>query len=70
MAKPEELDLVLWYDLSSMRPDEFARTNARRWTEAVRVRKAYLDGFQDADAEHAAQQEQEQWLRQQVQMDA
>lgn len=51
MPAPPELDLVLWYDLSPMRPDEYAATNAWRWTEAVTLRAAFEQGKRDAHHE-------------------
>ena len=37
-----------------MRPDEYANTNARRWTEAVTLRNAYDGGVMDARKESQA----------------
>lgn len=54
VPKPEGLDLIAWYDLSPMRPDEYAHTNARRWTEAVTLRNAYDGGVMDARKESQA----------------
>ena len=48
MPKPEGLDVIAWYDLSPMRPDEYANTNATRWREAVTLRGAYDSGVMDA----------------------
>ncbi len=41
----------MWYDLSPMRPDAYARTNAWRWQEAVMLRNAYENGRSDAHHE-------------------
>lgn len=43
--------LAKWFDLSPMRPDEWAVTNARRWNEAMQLRIAYDAGVEDARAE-------------------
>jgi hypothetical protein len=43
---------MLWYDLSPMRPDEYAATNAWRWHEAVTLRNAWEQGQADAHREH------------------
>ncbi len=51
---------MIWYDLSPMRPDDYARTSARRWTEAVACRSAYEEGTRDAAREGAAYHEQQQ----------
>jgi hypothetical protein len=48
---------MTWYDLSPMRPDDFARTNVFRWREAVACRGAYERGVQNAT------QEAENWQR-------
>jgi hypothetical protein len=65
-AIPEDLDLVLWYDLSPMRPDEYMRQNAWRWQEAVTLRSAYLEGKEDATREKHTRDT----LMQKVQMQA
>jgi len=44
----------MWYDLTPMRPDEYANTNARRWLEAVALRRAGQDGIEQAAAEKRA----------------
>ncbi len=54
MPKPEGLDVIAWYDLSPMRPDEYAETNASRWREAVMLRSAYENGVADARQESQA----------------
>ena len=45
------MELILWYDLTSMRPDEYAAMNAFRWQEAVVLRTAFEDGRADAHRE-------------------
>lgn len=45
---------MTWYDLSPMRPDDYARTNARRWTEAMACRSAFDEGMRDAAREGEA----------------
>ena len=47
------MELILWYDLTSMRPDEYAAMNAFRWQEAVVLRSAFEDGKADAHRERA-----------------
>ena len=51
VEKPDEWELVMWYDLSPMRPDEYAETNARRWVEATTLRTAGESGQRDAAKE-------------------
>jgi hypothetical protein len=51
VPKPEEFELIMWYDLSPMRPDDYLRVNAYRWHEAVALRNAYNEGVQDAARE-------------------
>lgn len=51
VPKPEDLDVIAWFDLSPMRPDEYMRTNAYQWHEAVVLRNAYEFGRQDARRE-------------------
>lgn len=41
----------MWYDLTPMRPDEYANTNAHRWLEAVALRRAGNEGIEQAAAE-------------------
>jgi hypothetical protein len=53
VAKPEGFDLVTWYDLSPLRPDEYMRTVAYRWQEAMALRNAYQIGVDDATREGA-----------------
>lgn len=38
----------MFYDLSPMRPDEFGRQRARRWTEAMQCRVAAQEGIEQA----------------------
>lgn len=45
---------MTWYDLTPMRPDQFAKTNVFRWREAVACRGAYERGIQDATRENDA----------------
>ncbi len=45
-----------WFDLSPMRPDAFAETNAWRWHEALTLRVAYHRGYEDAKSEGATMQ--------------
>ncbi len=54
---PEGFELNSWYDLSPMRPDEFAATNAWRWHEALTLRMAYQRGYEDARSEGATMQQ-------------
>jgi hypothetical protein len=51
VPKPEGFDVIAWYDLSPMRPDEYAETNAWRWHEALVLRNAYQMGVDDAKHE-------------------
>lgn len=44
----------MWFDLSPLRPDEWARTSYRRWVEAETLRAAYQRGYADAKDEHNA----------------
>jgi hypothetical protein len=37
-----------------MRPDEYMKTNAYRWTEAASLRVAYQNGYDDAKHEKQA----------------
>lgn len=48
--------MIAWYDLSPMRPDEYANTNASRWREVVTLRNAYDGGVADARREAQAVQ--------------
>jgi len=48
---------MTWYDLSPMRPDDYAKTQARRWTEASVCRSAFDQGVRDAAREGEAQQQ-------------
>lgn len=41
----------MWYDLSPMRPDDYAKTEARRWIEALALRRAGQDGMEQAASE-------------------
>lgn len=43
----------MFYDLSPMRPDEFGRQRARRWTEAMQCRIAANEGIEQARNEAA-----------------
>jgi hypothetical protein len=52
--KPADYDLVMWYDLSPLRPEEYLNTRADTWTEAVQLRNAALDGIASAKAEAGA----------------
>lgn len=45
----------MWYDLSPMRPDEHAKTDARRWVETTALRQAGNDGIQEATDEGETQ---------------
>ena len=47
---------MTWYDLSPMRPDDFANTQARRWMEATACRVAFDEGQRDAAREGEAHQ--------------
>ena len=48
---PEDFHRITWYDLSPMRPDDYARQEVFRWREAVACRNAYEQGVQDAARE-------------------
>lgn len=48
---PAWLDRALWYDLSPMRPDDLAATDATRWTEAIQLQRAWHEGIADANDE-------------------
>lgn len=50
---PAWLDLALWFDLSPVRPWEWAGIPADSWTEAVQVRDAWAAGQADARDEAA-----------------
>jgi hypothetical protein len=43
VEKPEGYDLITWFDFSPMRPDEYAVTDAERWTEALELRNVIED---------------------------
>jgi hypothetical protein len=43
VEKPEGYDLITWFDFSPMRPDEYAATDAERWTEALELRNVIED---------------------------
>lgn len=47
----------MWFDLSPLRPDEWARTRARPWREAAMLRSAYREGY---DAVMASRREREE----------
>lgn len=51
--RPAGMDWVMWFDLSPMRPDEWAETDAARWNEAMQLRAAYQAGVEDAKGEAA-----------------
>jgi hypothetical protein len=51
VPEPEGLQLISWYDLTPMRPDELAATNIFRWREAVALRNAYEQGRDQAHRE-------------------
>lgn len=51
---------MTWYDLSPMRPDDYAKTRTRRWMEAVACRTAFEDGMRDAAREGETYQQQRQ----------
>lgn len=40
--------MAIWFDLSPMRPDEWANTVAERWYRNARLKAAYLEGVNDA----------------------
>jgi hypothetical protein len=46
--KPDDFGLMMWYDLSPMRPDEFDRTTAYSWHEVMTLRVAFEDGRRKA----------------------
>lgn len=50
---PGWLDLALWFDLSPVRPWEWAGIPADAWTEAVQIREAFAAGVRDAQEEAA-----------------
>jgi hypothetical protein len=45
---------MTWFDFSPMRPDEYAATDAERWTDALEMRNAIEKGRADARAEKRA----------------
>jgi hypothetical protein len=65
VPKPAWLDRYLWFDLSPMRPDEYGRTEAYRWVEAVQIRNAYQAGIDDADDEVKGKQRIDEWKKEQ-----
>lgn len=48
---------MLAYDLSPIRPWEFAKVDAFEWSEAVAMANAYWDGVREANTEAAAMQQ-------------
>lgn len=50
---PAWLDLALWFDLSPVRPWQWATIEADTWTEAVQLRDAWAAGQADARDEAA-----------------
>ena len=56
---PPGLMQALWFDMSPMRPDEWARTDAQRWRSAIAMRNAYHAGEQDAKGEAEAKERAE-----------
>lgn len=52
--------MALWFDLSPMRPDEWARTDAQRWRTAIAMRNAYHAGERDAEGEAKAREQIDQ----------
>lgn len=45
------------WDLSPLRPNEYWDTCAVDWQEALLVQRAWQDGVDDANDEHAAKQD-------------
>lgn len=43
----------LFFDLSGMRPDEFYRQRASRWTQASRDQKVYQEALATVESEAA-----------------
>jgi hypothetical protein len=60
--------VALWFDTSPLRPDEWAVTDAERWTETVQLKLAYAAGVNAALEAHqdseAAKARVKQWLAQ------
>lgn len=46
--------MALWFDLSPMRPDEWARSDANRWNRNMKIRMAYEEGAREASDEAQA----------------
>lgn len=44
----------LWFDVSPLRPDEWARTEAAPFQRATSIQHAWRQGIEDANAEHEA----------------
>lgn len=49
--------MALWFDLSPMRPDEWANSDAKRWQTNVMIRRAYMDGAAEANDDHQARED-------------
>lgn len=45
------LDRLLWFDTSPMRPDEWQHVDLERWNEAASVQDAWQKGIEDARSE-------------------
>lgn len=52
--------MALWFDLSPMRPDDWANADAARWRSNLRIRKAYLEGVAEANDSVQAKRDLEQ----------
>jgi len=48
---PPDLPRILVYDLSPLRPWEYATTDAYEWTEAVQLANAYHEARREVDIE-------------------
>jgi len=54
---PDGLNMAIWFNLSPLRPDEWAATDVERWMRNVQLRNAYQAGVDDAEDEARAAQE-------------
>jgi hypothetical protein len=51
---PEGYDLVQWYDVRPLPPDQMVAQDAARWHEAATLQAAIRQGTEDARLERAA----------------
>lgn len=49
--RPHGSDLTVWYDITPIRPDEFARQRAMRWTQAACDQRVYQEALADVAQE-------------------